>query len=93
MNSIFATLSKTKASEASSLPNDFLSGFKICSFEEGEIVIKEVLKAGMGAKNYKAIVEGRLNSEGSPQSLPEGSPGTKPEEKQEEKKEEKKEEK
>lgn len=40
------------------LSGNFIGHFKICSFKNGDIVTKDVLKAGMGTEKYQELIEG-----------------------------------
>lgn len=55
MNEIFQTINQTYNFDQN-LSDNILGKFKICEFKNGEIFEKDVLKEGMGEKNYETFL-------------------------------------
>lgn len=55
MNEIFKVINQTYNFDTN-LSENVLGKFKICEFKNGEIFEKDVLKEGMGAKNYETFL-------------------------------------
>lgn len=59
LNEIMKTLHETYNFD-SDLSDNFLGNFKVCSFKNGEIITKDVLKEGLGQKKYQELVDGKI---------------------------------
>lgn len=59
LNEIMKTLHETYNFD-SGLSGNFLGNFKLCSFRNGEIITKDVLKEGLGADKYQELVDGKV---------------------------------
>ena len=57
MNDIVSQLHETHNFD-SGLSGNFLGNFKVCSFKNGEVISKDVLRAGMGQARYQELIEG-----------------------------------
>lgn len=62
LNEIMKSLHETYNFDAG-LSDNFLGNFKICSFKNGEIVTKDVLKEGLGQEKYQELVDGKILSQ------------------------------
>ena len=45
------------------MSNNCIGNFKICEFSDGEILVREVVKEGIGSELYKQLLEKQLISE------------------------------
>jgi hypothetical protein len=62
MNKIFKTLHDTYNFDEN-ISNNCIGNFKICEFSDGEILVREVVKEGVGSDVYKQLLEKELISE------------------------------
>jgi hypothetical protein len=62
MNKIFKTLHDTYNFDEK-MSNNCIGNFKICEFSDGEILVREVVKEGIGSELYKQLLEKQLISE------------------------------
>ena len=56
INEIFAALNESYNFDEKLFGN-FLGGFKICEFKNGEIITKEVLSKGIGRENFNYLLQ------------------------------------
>jgi len=59
MNEIFKVLNDTYNFDTK-LSGNILGNFKICEFKNGEIISKEILKEGLGPKEFNLLVEQKI---------------------------------
>jgi hypothetical protein len=62
MNKIFKTLHDAYNFDEK-ISNNCIGNFKICEFSDGEILVREVVKEGIGSDMYKQLLEKQLISE------------------------------
>jgi len=62
MNKIFKTLHDAYNFDEK-ISNNCIGFFKICEFSDGEILVREVVKEGIGSDMYKQLLEKQLISE------------------------------
>lgn len=62
MNKIFKTLHDAYNFDEK-ISNNCIGNFKICEFSDGEILVREVVKEGIGSDLYKQLLEKQLISE------------------------------
>jgi len=64
MNEIFKTLSDAH------LPDQY--SLRVLQFTDGEIVMKDILREGLGDQNYKELIEHQSKLKASSMAIPEG---------------------
>jgi len=59
LNEIIKTLHDTYSFDEN-LSENLLGKFKVCSFKNGEIITKDVIKEGLGKEKYNDLLSGKV---------------------------------